>query len=102
MQSFFNNNQGNEEERLEELTNTIFETLINDLQSKSRYLSIPPNLRASLRDTVYKLVKIASQQNKLLLIPVLLGSLHFPVLLLLLASFRLVYFRFASALFVWV
>ncbi|ALG97047.1 hypothetical protein [Sulfolobus monocaudavirus SMV4] len=65
MQSFFNNND--ERERLEELTNTIFETLINELQSKSRYLTITPDLRASLRDAVYKLVKIASQQNKLLL-----------------------------------
>ena len=68
MQSFFNNNQDNEEERLEELTNTIFETLVRDLESNEfRYLPIPPWLRASLRDTVYKLVKIASQQNKLLL-----------------------------------
>ncbi|MFP3214319.1 MAG: hypothetical protein RXR18_03815 [Nitrososphaeria archaeon] len=65
MQSFFNNND--ERERLEELTNTIFETLINELQSKSRYLTITPDLRASLRDAVYKLVNIASQQNKLLL-----------------------------------
>ena len=60
MQSFFNNNQDNEEERLEELTNTIFETLVRDLESNEfRYLPIPPWLRASLRDTVYKLVKLS-------------------------------------------
>ncbi len=67
MQSFFNNNE-DEERQLTELTDTIFETVIKDLKSKSRYLTITPDLRASLRDAVYKLVKIASEQNKLLLV----------------------------------
>jgi len=66
MQSFFNNNE-DEERQLTELTDTIFETVIKDLKSKSRYLTITPDLSASLRDAIYKLVKIASEQNKLLL-----------------------------------
>ena len=66
MQSFFNNNEDDERE-LTELTNTIFETLINDYERWSRYLSSTPDAMDSLRDTVYKLVKIASEQNKLLL-----------------------------------
>ena len=66
MQSFFNNNEDDERE-LTELTNTIFETLINDYERLSRYLSSTPDAMDSLRDTVYKLVKIASEQNKLLL-----------------------------------
>jgi len=66
MQSFFNNNEDDERE-LTELTNTIFETLINDYERWSRYLSSTPDAMDRLRDTVYKLVKIASQQNKLLL-----------------------------------
>jgi len=66
MQSFFNNNEDDERE-LTELANTIFETLINDYERWSRYLSSTPDAMDSLRDTVYKLVKIASEQNKLLL-----------------------------------
>jgi hypothetical protein len=59
MQSFFNN--GDEEERqLTELTNTIFKTV-------SQSLGITSDVTDSLWDTVYKLVKIASEQNKLLL-----------------------------------
>ena len=66
MQSFFHDNE-DDERQLTELTNTIFETVVNELGHLSDYLSLTPDVMDSLRDTVYKLVKIASQQNKLLL-----------------------------------
>jgi len=60
MQSFFNNNNEEEERQLKELTNTIFETVTKSLR-------IADDIKDSVWNTVHKLVKIASEQNKLLL-----------------------------------
>ena len=65
MQSFFNDTD--QEKELKKLTNTVFKIIIEDLESRYPYGSITSNIRKNLRDTVYKLVKIASEQNKLLL-----------------------------------
>jgi len=66
MQSFFHNNE-NEERQLTELADKIYQTILKDFHSRQPFFSIPPNFRDSLKDVVYKLVKIASQQNRLLL-----------------------------------
>ena len=65
MQSFFND--ADEKKGLIELTNTVFKIIIEDLESRSSYRSVPPNVKQNLWNTVHKLVKIASEQNKLLL-----------------------------------
>jgi len=63
MQSFFNNKD--EEQGLIGLTNAVFETLLKYFDFKS--YSVSPRIGKSLWDTVHRLVKIASEQNKLLL-----------------------------------
>jgi len=65
MQSFFNNKD--EERELKHLTDVVYDTLIKTFKYKSPYLSIPEDVKDSLKDTVYKLIKIISQQNQLLL-----------------------------------
>jgi len=60
MQSFFNNNEDEEEKQLIQLTNTVFKTV-------SELLRIGSDISDSVWNTVHKLVKIASEQNKLLL-----------------------------------
>jgi len=65
MQSFFND--ADQEKELKKLTNTVFKIIIEDLESRYPYGSITSNIRKNLRDAVHKLIKIASEQNKLLL-----------------------------------
>ena len=64
MQSFFNDT---DEKKEIELANTVFKTIIEDLKSRSSYRSITSKVKQNLWNAVYKLVKIASEQNKLLL-----------------------------------
>jgi hypothetical protein len=65
MQSFFNDTD--QEKELKKLANTVFKIIIEDLESRYPYGSITSNIRKNLRDAVHKLIKIASEQNKLLL-----------------------------------